>query len=144
MPKWKMWGIKGISVQKHIRYIRKDPDDSRNFTLDTVHFGYIATRLMQGDLTPNELLDMLEGMEHRVPRKDLEAVGIRYSFKKNSITLSLYHARKSGERGGAKSVAKELIAEKTYRRKVITLSGCSEMVFTPKMCPPLIPFQDFK
>ncbi len=98
--------VNGKVVQRYIRYVGKRPDDSRNFTLDTVHFGYIATRLMQGDLTANELLDMLEGMGHRVPREDLEAVGIRYSFKKNSITLSLYNARKSGERGDAGSAAR--------------------------------------
>ncbi len=53
-------GIKGRAVQKHIRYISKDPDVSRNFTPYTVHFGYIATRLTQGDLTANELIDMIE------------------------------------------------------------------------------------
>ncbi len=63
-------------------------------------------RLTQGDLTVNELMHMLEGMGHMVSGEDMEAVGIRYSFKKNSITLSIYHARKSGERGGAKSAAK--------------------------------------
>ena len=98
--------IKGRAVQKHIRYIGKDPDVQSNFTLEPVHFGYIATRLMQGDLTANELLDMLEGMGHRVLREDLEAVGIRYSFKKNSITLSLYYARKSGMHGNAESAGK--------------------------------------
>ena len=59
--------VNGKVVQRYIRYVGKRPDDSRNFTLDTLHFGYIATRLMQGDLTQNELLDMLERMRRRVP-----------------------------------------------------------------------------
>ena len=100
-----LW-VNGKAVQRYIRPLGKDPEKPNTIQIGAVHFGFIATRLMQGDLTANELLDMLEGMGHRVPREDLEAVGIRYSFKKNSITLSLYHARKSGERGGAKSAAK--------------------------------------
>ena len=100
-----LW-VNGKAVQRYIRPLGTDPEKPNIIQIGAVHFGYIATRLMQGDLTPNELMDMLEGMGHRVPGEDLEAVGIRYSFKKNSITLSLYHARKSGERGGAKSAAK--------------------------------------
>ena len=94
------------AVQRYIRPLGTDPEKPNTIQIVAVHFGYIATRLMQGDLTPNKLLDMLEDMGHRVSREDPEAVGIRYSFKKNSITLSIYHARKSGERGGAKSAAK--------------------------------------
>ena len=98
--------IGGRVVQRYIRPLGTDPEKPNTIQIGAVHFGFIATRLMQGDLTANELLDMLEGMGHRVPREDLEAVGIRYSFKKNSITLSLYNARKSGERGDAGSAAR--------------------------------------
>ena len=127
--------MKGKVVQRYIRYIGKHPDATRNFSLDTVQFGYAARRLIQSDLTANELTDMLEGMGHGVPREDMEAIGICCSFKKKNITLSLYHARKSGGRKCAKDSGKELVAEKTYRRKIIALSGCNEIVFTPKMCP---------
>ena len=65
--------VNGNVVQRYIRYIGKNPDVSRSIMLEPVHFSYITTRLMQGDLTSDELLDMLE------------AVGIRYSFKKTVL-----------------------------------------------------------
>ncbi len=86
-------------MQKHIRYIGKAPDATNSMAIDTVHFGYIATLLMQGDLTANELIEMVEKMGHRVYIEDLEAMGIRYSFKKNHLTLSLFPIRQSRMRG---------------------------------------------
>ncbi len=109
--------VNGRTAQKHIRYLGKNPDVASSFTLEPVHFSYIATRLIQGDLTPDELLDMLEGMGHRVLRDDLEAVGIRYSFKKNSLTLSLYYARKSGRQGDVKSAAKSSVRRRRTQEK---------------------------
>ncbi len=79
--------MKGKVVQKYIRHIGKHPDAASSFTLEHVHFSYTATRLMQGDFTPDELPDMLEVMGHRLIRNDLEAVGIRYSFEKNYAAL---------------------------------------------------------
>lgn len=98
--------INGKVRQRHIRSLGRDGKTPSSIPIEPVHFGYITTRLMQGDMTPDELLDMLEGMGHRVLREDLEAVGIRYGFKKNSLTLSLYYAAKSGKRAGAESAAK--------------------------------------
>ena len=109
--------VNGRVVQRYIRYIGKNPDVSNSFILEPVHFSYITTRLMQGDLTPDELLDMLEGMGHRVLRDDLEAVGIRYSFKKNSLTLSLYYARKSGRQKDVKSAAKSSLQRRRTQEK---------------------------
>ena len=90
--------INGKVVQKHIRYIGKDKDRATSFPIDKVHFGYIATRLMRGDLSARELLDMIEKMGHSVIGEDLESVGIRYTFKKKiseyrSITLGNLRSR---------------------------------------------------
>lgn len=99
--------ISGRVTQRHIRSLGTDPENPTTFGIDSVHFGYIATRLMQGDLSANELLDMVEGMGHSVPREDLEGIGIRYSIKKNDISISLYYARRSGRRKHAGSAGEK-------------------------------------
>ncbi len=58
-----------------------------------MHFEYIATRLMQGDISPNELLDMIEGMGHPVNRDGLGRISLYYDFEENSFSLSLYRRR---------------------------------------------------
>ena len=87
--------INGKTVQKHIRYIGRDKDNPDHIPIEKVHFGYIATRLMQGDLSPNELFDMIEKMGNHVNRENLERIGLFYDFKKNSFSLSLYRKRLS-------------------------------------------------
>ena len=72
-----------------------------------MHFGYIATRLMQGDLSANELLDMIEKMGHSVSRENLERIGLYYNFKKNSFSLSLYRKRTSGKQKDASGAEKD-------------------------------------
>jgi len=44
-------------VQKHIRSLGIDPNRPTNFPIEPVHFSYLALRLMQGDLTPNEVFE---------------------------------------------------------------------------------------
>ena len=99
--------INGKTVQKHIRYVGVDKESPDHIPLEKVQFGYIATRLMQGDLSPNELLDMIEKMGHRVSRENLERIGLYYSFKKNSFSLSLYRKRSSGKQKDASGAEKE-------------------------------------
>ena len=99
--------INGKTVQKHIRYVGKDKDRPSAIPLKRVQFGFIATRLMQGDLSPNELPDMIEKMGHRVSRENLERIGLYYSFKKNSFSLSLYRKRSSGKQKDASGAEKE-------------------------------------
>ncbi|EQD59745.1 hypothetical protein B1B_08069, partial [mine drainage metagenome] len=67
--------VNGKTVQKHIRYIGKNKDSSDHIPLEKVQFGYIATRLMQGDLSTDELFDMIERMGNHVDREDLERIG---------------------------------------------------------------------
>ena len=95
--------INGKVVQKHIRSLGRDKDNPSNFALERVQFGFIATRLMQGDLSTDELLDMIEKMGHRVDRENLERIGLYYNFKKNSFSLSLYRkiSRKQKDASGA-------------------------------------------
>ncbi|HJH27540.1 MAG TPA: hypothetical protein C5S37_14110, partial [Methanophagales archaeon] len=77
-------------IQRHIRSLGTNPSAPTNFPIDDVQFSYLAIRLMQGDLTPNEVFDMLEGMGHPVTRDSLERIGINYDFgKKNVLYLPI-------------------------------------------------------
>ena len=98
--------INGKVRQRHIRSLGRDKDKPDSFPLDLMHFGYIATRLMQGDLSPNELFDMIEKMGSHVNRENLERIGLFYDFKKNSFSLSLYRKRLSGNQKDAEDVKK--------------------------------------
>lgn len=99
--------INGKVVQKHLRYVGKDRNKPAGIPLERVQFGYIATRLMQGDLSPNELCDMIEKMGNRVDREDLERIGLYYDFKKNSFSLSLYRRRSAGNRKTAGNAGRD-------------------------------------
>ena len=111
-----LW-VNGKAVQRYIRPLGKDPEKPNTIQIGAVHFGFIATRLMQGDLTANELLDMLEGMGHRVPREDLEAVGIRYSFKKTVL-----HAP-STTHGSQESAAVRRVRQRARRGEDVRKKG---------------------
>jgi hypothetical protein len=91
--------INGKCVQKHIRSLGTDPDRPTNLPIEPVHFSYLAVRLMQGDLTPNEVFDMLEGMGHQVTRDSLERIGINYDFgKKRTISTCFTRRTQKNER----------------------------------------------
>lgn len=81
--------VDGKVVQRHIRSLGTNPAFPTNFQIDNAQFSYLAVRLMQGDLTPNEVLNMLEGMGHPVIRDSLERTGINYDFGKNILYLPI-------------------------------------------------------
>jgi len=56
--------------QRYIRGLGTDPNSLDNIPLNRVQFGFIATRLMQGDLSTDELFDMIERMGNHVDRED--------------------------------------------------------------------------
>jgi hypothetical protein len=94
-------------TQRYIRSLGTDPNAPDNLPLDKVHFGFIATRLMQGDLSTSELFDMIEKMGHHINRENLEKIGLYYSFKKNHFSLSLYRKRSTVKQKDADHVAKD-------------------------------------
>jgi hypothetical protein len=87
--------IDGRCVQKHIRSLGTDPDHPTNFMIQPVHFSYLAVRLMQGDLTPNDVFDLLEGMGEPVSRESLDRMGIFYDFGKKTFFISLFYKGRS-------------------------------------------------
>jgi len=87
--------VDGKVVQRHIRSLGTNPSFPTNFQIDNVQFSYLAVRLMQGDLTPNEVIDMLEGMGHPVIRDSLERIGINYDFEKKTFYIYLFYPKNS-------------------------------------------------
>jgi len=87
--------IDGKCVQKHIRSLGTDPEHPTTFKIEPVHFGYLAVRLMQGDLLPNEVFELLDGMGQPVRRDQLERIGIYYDFGKKTFSIYLFHRKKS-------------------------------------------------
>jgi len=87
--------IDGKCVQKHIRSIGTDPEHPTTFKIEPVHFGYLAVRLMQGDLLPNEVFELLDGMGQPVRRDQLERIGIYYDFEKKTFSIYLFYRKKS-------------------------------------------------
>jgi hypothetical protein len=90
--------INGKCVQKHIRSLGTDPDHPKNIPIEPVHFSYLALRLMQDALTPNDLFEMLEKMGQPVKKEDLERIGINYDFEKKLFSISLFYKKKSRSR----------------------------------------------
>ncbi|MBC2706480.1 MAG: hypothetical protein HF977_01945 [ANME-2 cluster archaeon] len=85
----------GKVVQRHIRSLGTNPSFPTNFPIEGVQFSYLAVRLMQGDLTPNEVFDMLENMGHPVIRDSLERIGIKYNFEKKTFNIYLFYLKNS-------------------------------------------------
>lgn len=81
-------------VQRYIRALGTDPQHPTNILLEPVHFSYLALRLMQGALTPHELIEMLENMGMAVKKEELERIGIFYDFGKKTYSISLYYPKK--------------------------------------------------
>lgn len=87
--------IDGKCIQRHIRSLGTDPEHPTNFKIEPVHFGYLAVRLMQGDLLPNEVFELLDGMGQPVRRDQLERIGIYYDFGKKTFSIYLFYRKKS-------------------------------------------------
>ena len=107
----------GKPKQRYIRCLGTNPDIPTSIPLDKMHFGYIATRLMQDNLTANEVIELVEKTGNRVDVETLEAIGIKYNFKKNEITLSFYQRKKSGKRSSVQSVEEDSSQNRHAREK---------------------------
>jgi hypothetical protein len=90
--------INGKCVQKHIRSFGTDPEHPTNIKIEPVHFSYLALRLIQEALTPNDLFEMLEKMGQSIRKEDLEGIGINYDFEKKTYSISLFYKKKSRSR----------------------------------------------
>jgi len=98
--------------QKYIRSLGTDPTKPSNYLLEPVHFSYLALRLMQGNLGPNDVFEMLDGMGTPVTRNELESIGIHYNFQKKTFSIYLYYVKNSKPKDTAKSAEKTSTSKK--------------------------------
>lgn len=87
--------INGKCVQKHIRSLGTDPKNPTTILIEPVHFSYLALRLMQDALTPNDLFEMLENMGQPIRKDELKKISISYDFEKKTYYISLSYKKKS-------------------------------------------------
>ena len=85
-------------IQKYVRPLGTDPEHPKNILIEPVHFSYLALRLMQDALTPNDLFEMLEKMGQPVKKEELERIGINYDFGKKTFSISLFYKKTSKSR----------------------------------------------
>ena len=96
-------GLGDKVVQKHIRYLGKDPEaPPKKAEISDVGFGYLATMLMQKALTPNDVFEFLENQGTKVSREELEKIGLFYDFRKKTFSVYLSYRKTSKRRRGAK------------------------------------------
>jgi hypothetical protein len=81
-------------IQRYIRSLGTDPEHPNNFQLDPMNFSSLALRLMKGDLTPNDVFELLEDMGQPVKRETLERIGIFYEFDKKNYYIYLFYPKK--------------------------------------------------
>jgi len=85
-------------IQRYVRPLGTDPEHPKNIPIEPVHFSYLALRLMQDALTPNDLFEMLEKMGQPVKKEELERIGINYDFVKKTYSISLFYKKISRSR----------------------------------------------
>lgn len=85
-------------IQRYVRPLGTDPEHPKNIPLESVHFSYLALRLIQDALTPNDLFEMLEKMGQPVKKEELEKIGINYDFVKKTYSISLFYKKISKSR----------------------------------------------
>ncbi len=104
-------------TQRYIRSLGTDPAAPTNFSIEPVHFSYLALRLMQGNLTSNDVFEMLEGMGKPVTKNDLESIGIRYDFVKKTFYIYLYYTKTSKSKKNVQNVEKPSTFSKPKKEK---------------------------
>ncbi len=85
-------------IQKYVRPLGTDPEHPKNIAIEPIHFSFLALRLMQDALTPNDLFEMLDKMGQPVKKEVLEKIGINYDFEKKTYSISLFYRKISKSR----------------------------------------------
>lgn len=84
-------------IQHHVRYLGTDPDHPpppTSFTIEKVHFGYLAQLVLRDALVADDLHTMLKAMGQTVPDREVRGIVIRYDLKEKKLRLQLVLARK--------------------------------------------------
>jgi len=84
-------------IQHYVQYLGTDPNrrpPPTSFTIEKVHFGFLAQLILWDELVPDDLYTMLKGMGEPVRRRELRGIILRYDLKKKKLRLQLVPARK--------------------------------------------------
>lgn len=82
--------INGKVVQRHIRYIGKDPNaPPKRFELKKVELIKLLNLISKNSLTPNDIFTILKKFGKPVTRGKLKKFGIEYDFSKK--TYYIFH-----------------------------------------------------
>ncbi|GBE54388.1 hypothetical protein BMS3Bbin15_00541 [archaeon BMS3Bbin15] len=97
--------VGGKVVQRHIRYLGKDPNaphaPPKKAEINDVGFSYLATMLMQKALTANDVFEFLEDQGIMVSREELEKIGLFYDFGKKTFSVYLSYQKTSKRKPAA-------------------------------------------
>ncbi|MGI0129035.1 MAG: hypothetical protein ACREEC_02600, partial [Thermoplasmata archaeon] len=73
------------------RFPHADPASlPQSLSMEPVHFGLLATRMMTGSLTPLHVLQTVQEMGEEVPSGTLRAAGVRFDLAEKKLELLLW------------------------------------------------------
>jgi len=84
-------------IQHYVQYLGNDPKRPHpptGFSIEKVHFGFLAQLILRDDLSADDVCTMLKGMGEPVPKKELKAIVIRYGLAEKKLRIRLVLARK--------------------------------------------------
>jgi hypothetical protein len=82
--------IEGKAVQRHIRYIGKDPDAlPTRFELGKEELGQLLDMILKNSITPDDIFNVLEKSGKPVSRGKLKKFGIEYDVSKKTYYIFL-------------------------------------------------------
>ena len=93
-------------IQHYVRYLGSDPDNlppPKSFSIEKVHFGYLAQLILNDALTAEDIFQMLDGMGENAEKKELRSISIRYNLDTKKTRLHLTYPPKKNEKRSAQS-----------------------------------------
>ena len=82
--------VNGKVVQRHIRYIGKDPNAPLNrFEMDVKELGKLLDKISNNSVTPDDVFDILEKSGKPIMRGELKKFGIEYDIQKKTYFIFL-------------------------------------------------------
>jgi hypothetical protein len=84
-------------IQHYVQYLGRDPKrrpPPTSFTIEKIHFGFLAQLILRDELVLDDLYTMLKGMGEPVRRRELRGIILRYDLKEKKLRLQLVPTRK--------------------------------------------------
>lgn len=90
-------------IQHHVSYLGSDPEHlppPTSFTIEKVHFGYLAQLILKDAITADDIYMMLREMGEPVKQRELRGIVLRYNLVEKKLRLNLVLARESPTSAG--------------------------------------------